>query len=115
LNRPHTCVSEVIASHGEPPWTERLIETDQVTADLICRAPGDSSRRHYHPGHDEFWVVMGGEQVWEIEGQEPIHAKTGDILRALKGKAHIIRTVGDGPALRLAINDRQGRTEAVVD
>ena len=43
------------------------------------------------------------ELVWEIEGEEPIHAKTGDIVLVPKGKAHNIRTVGDRPSLRLAI------------
>jgi len=103
LNRLHNRVSELMNSHGEPPWFERLIQNEQVAANLICRAPGDTSRRHYHPEHDEFWVVMGGELVWEIEGEEPIHARVGDIVRVPKGRAHNIRTVGNGPSLRLAI------------
>lgn len=52
---------------------------------------------------DEFWIVMGGELIWEIEAEEPIHAHSGDIVRVLRCKAHNIRTVGDGPSLRLAI------------
>jgi len=64
---------------------------------------GNSSRRHYHPDNDEFWVVMGGELRWEIEGQEPICAKTGDIVRVPRKTAHNIVTVGDEPSLRLAI------------
>lgn len=103
LNRIQNRVSEVVAACGEPPWAERLVENEQVMANLICRAPGDSSRRHYHEDHDEFWVVMGGEFMWEIEGQEPIHAKTGDIMFVSKGLAHNIRTIGNGPSLRLAI------------
>jgi quercetin dioxygenase-like cupin family protein len=46
---------------------------------------------------------MGGELVWEIEGEEPLHAKTGDIVLVPKGKAHNIRTVGKKPSMRLAI------------
>ncbi len=103
LNRLQNRVSKVVSARGDPPWVERLVVNEQVAANLICAGPGSSSRRHYHPDHDEFWVVMQGELIWEIEGEEPIHAETGDIVRVPKGKAHNIRTVGDGPSLRLAI------------
>lgn len=46
---------------------------------------------------------MGGELTWEIETEEPIHAHSGDVVRVPKHKAHNIRTIGDGPSLRLAI------------
>lgn len=103
LNQVHNRISDVVSERGDPPWSERLVETGEVMANLICRGPGDSSRRHYHKDHDEFWVVMGGELVWYIEGMEPLHARTGDIVMVPKGKAHHIVTVGNGPSLRLAI------------
>ena len=103
LNRLHNRISDIVTAKGDPPWSERLIQNEQVMANLICRAPGDTNRRHHHPDHDEFWVIMGGELIWEIEGQEPVHARTGDIVRAPKGKNHLIRTVGNEPSLRLAI------------
>jgi quercetin dioxygenase-like cupin family protein len=99
LNR----VSGVVAEHDGPTWAERLIENEQVMATLISCEPGNSSRRHYHPEHDEFWIVMGGELVWEIEDQDPIHATVGDIVRVPKGAPHHITTVGDQTSLRLAI------------
>lgn len=102
LNELHNRVSKVVSARGDPPWVERLVLTEQVAATLICAAPGTSSRRHYHPDQDEFWIVMGGELIWEIETEEPIHAHSGDIVRVPK-KAHNIRTSGDGPSLRLAI------------
>ena len=46
---------------------------------------------------------MGGELRWEIEGEEPMLARNGDIMLVPKGKAHNIVTVSEGPALRLAI------------
>jgi mannose-6-phosphate isomerase-like protein (cupin superfamily) len=104
LNRLQNRVSEVVAARGDPPWTELLVQTEQVEANLICQTPGNTSRRHYHEDSDEFWIVMGGEFLWEIEGEEPISAKTGDVMRVPMGKAHNIRTVGSGPSLRLAIS-----------
>ena len=103
VNRIHNCASGLVASKGSPPWSELLILTDEVQAVLICQAPGETSRRGYSPDYDEFWVVLGGEMVFEIEEEEPFHAKTGDVVFGPKGKANFIRMVGDGPALRLGI------------
>jgi quercetin dioxygenase-like cupin family protein len=103
LNRIQNRVEEVVAAHGEPPWIVRLVLTDEVVATLICTPHGNSSRRHSHPDNDEFWVVMGGELRWEIEGEEPMLARNGDIMLVPKGKAHNIVTVSEEPALRLAI------------
>ena len=103
LNQYQSRVDDVVARLGEPPWVERIVMGDNICANLICMPPGNSSRRHYHPENDEFWIVMGGELVWHIEGQTPIPASRGDIMRVPKGLAHNIVTVGDGPSLRLAI------------
>ena len=96
-------VAEVVREHGEPPWNERVIVNETCVATLICSPPGNTSRRHYHPDNDEFWIVMGGELLWEIGDEEPILARTGDIMQVPKGVPHNIRTIGDGPSLRLAI------------
>ena len=40
---------------------------------------------------------------WEVEGEEPRLAGTGDIMLVPKGRAHNIVTVSDEPALRFAI------------
>ena len=103
LNRLQNRLDDIVKAKGDPPWVERIAMDGRILASLICMPPGNTSRRHYHPDDDEFWVVMGGELVWEIEGQEPMRAETGDIMRVPKGLAHNIRTVGDGPSLRLAI------------
>lgn len=96
-------VAEVVKQHGEAPWTERVIVNETRIATLICSPPRNNSRRHCHPENDEFWIVMGGELLWEIGDDEPIHAKERDIMQVPKGVAHNIRTIGDGPSLRLAI------------
>lgn len=103
LNQVQNRVSELCEQKGDAPWVERLVLTDEVVATLICMPPGNSSRRHCHPDNDEFWIVMAGELVWEIEGEDPIQANEGDIMRVPKGKAHNIVTVGDSASLRLAI------------
>ena len=102
-NLIHTRVEEVERRKGPPPWSETIILNEHIQANLICHAPGMTNRAHYHPEHDEFWVVLKGELVWELDGEAPIHARTGDVVLAPRGKTHLIRTVGSGPSLRLAI------------
>ena len=103
LNRLQNSVGDIVAAKGEPPWVERIVLSGGMCANLICAPPGNSSRRHYHPDDDEFWIVMGGEMLWEVEGHAPMQAKNGDIMYVPKGLAHNIVTVGDGPSLRLAV------------
>jgi len=103
MERFHSRLEELIASKGLPPWAERVVLTDEVQAVAICQAPGGTSRRGYSPTYDEFWVVLAGEMVFEIEGQTPFHAKAGDVVFGPKGRSNFIRIVGDKPAIRLGV------------
>ena len=92
------------ARHGEPPWGERVVSTDQMQGTLICQSPGHVNDRHYH-NQDEWWVIMEGEIHWEIEGfPEPVKAKAGDIVLVPKRHYHHIHVKGDKQAIRLAIS-----------
>jgi quercetin dioxygenase-like cupin family protein len=102
-NLLHTKLDEVLATMGPPPWSQRLVLTDRIQGVLICQAPGKGNRTHFHTVEDEWWVILGGELVWEFEGQPPIHAKKGDVVFAPHPMKHHIYVVGDEPALRLAI------------
>ncbi|MDP3064219.1 MAG: cupin domain-containing protein [Chloroflexota bacterium] len=102
-NQVLTHLWELVKQKGPPPWSQRIIYNKDVQATLICRAPGGANRPHYHSDNDEFWLVLQGEMVWEIEGMQPVHAVPGDVVLVPTGKAHLIRTVGDGPSLRFAI------------
>ena len=99
-----TNLEEVKSRHGDPPWIERLVSTDEMQSMLICQPPGHPNDKHYH-NHDEWWLVMEGEIHWEIEGQsEPVKAKTGDFVFVPKRHYHHIHVKGDKPAIRLAIS-----------
>jgi quercetin dioxygenase-like cupin family protein len=92
------------ARHGDPPWAERVVVTDQMQGTLICQAPGHPNDNHYHH-HDEWWLVMEGEIHWEIEGQSGrTKAKAGDFVYVPKECFHHIHVVGEQPAIRLAIS-----------
>lgn len=100
----HARLAEIKKRHGDPPWSERVVETENAIGTLICQAPGHPNDRHYHI-RDEWWLVMEGEILWEMEGrEEPVRAKAGDFIFAPKGVFHHIHPVGDAPTIRLAIS-----------
>lgn len=102
LNATHVSTEEIIARHGPPPWSERIILTELVQATFIYQAPGQGNRRHYHATENEFWVILKGQLKWEFD-DETVIAKTGDIVLAKANRWHKITVLGDEPAVRLAI------------
>ncbi len=99
----HISTQEVMARHGKPPWSERLLEDGRNYAVLICNDPGQSNDAHVHPDFNEWWIVMKGELIWEIADYPPIHAKKGDIIFSPAGTRHFITTVGSESSLRLGV------------
>jgi len=97
-------LADIKSRHGDPPWVEFLVSTDEMQSVLICQPSGHPNDKHYHH-HDEWWLVMEGEIHWEIEGQsEPVKAKAGDFVFVPKEHYHHIHVKGDKPAIRLAIS-----------
>ena len=97
-------LDDVKSRHGDPPWNDSVVFTDEMQGTLICQSPGHPNDKHYHK-HDEWWLVMEGEIHWEIEGQsEPVKAKTGDFVFVPKHHYHHIHVKGNKPAIRLAIS-----------
>ena len=100
----HARIAEIKARHDDPPWSERVVDTDYVRGTVICQPPGQVNDRHYHL-QDEWWYIVEGEIDWEMEGrEEPVRAKQGDFVFAPKNVFHHIHPVGDKPSIRLAIS-----------
>jgi quercetin dioxygenase-like cupin family protein len=99
-------LDDLIAGHGEPPWSEPLVLTDEIQAFLICQPPGQPCDTHYHQ-HDEWWVVLRGEITWHIEDQpEPIRARAGDFVLCPKYRWHHLEPTGTELTVRIAIDAR---------
>lgn len=88
---------------GDKSWSQRLINTENNSATLICQLPGEGNRLHYHDNWNEWWYIVDGEWEWEIEGAKII-VKKGDIVFIEKGRIHKITAVGNRPAIRLAVS-----------
>ena len=84
-------------------WSHRLINTENNSATLISQIPGEGNRRHYHPNWNEWWYIIKGQWLWEIEGQEFL-INEGDIVFIEKNKKHKITAAGTESAIRLAVS-----------
>ena len=96
-------LEEVKRRNGEPPWSDRVIISDEFTVTAICQPAGLQGDRHYH-FKDECWFVAEGEIIWNMGDDVRIHAKAGDFVLAPKHTWHLIQPVGDGPSIRVAIS-----------
>jgi len=88
---------------GTSGWAARVAHNDRFQSVLICQAPGEGNRKHYHPDSDEFWYIVDGELEWWIDGHGTRKVSKGDFVCVKAKVGHQITCVGDKPAIRLAI------------
>ncbi len=96
-------LEEIKQRNGKPPWSDRVIVSDDFVVTAICQTPGHEGDRHYHI-KDECWFVAEGEIIWNMGDGRQIHARAGDFVLAPKNMWHLIQPSGDGPSIRLAIS-----------
>ena len=84
-------------------WSHRVINTENNSATLISQIPSEGNRLHYHPNWNEWWYIIDGSWIYEVEGKKIVVSK-GDIVFIPKGKWHRIEATGDKPAIRLAVS-----------
>ena len=97
-----TRTGDLLASSDQRRFT--IIEDAVNTLYLIRERPGDVSSVHWHFDFDEWWVIGGGELLFEVgEGRPKLCAQGGDILFTPRGFRHQIATIGDGVSLRMPV------------
>ena len=97
-----TRTGDLLTSSDQRRFT--IIEDDLNTMYLIRERPGDVSNAHWHFDFDEWWVIGGGELLFEVgEGRPKLHARDGDIVFTPRGFRHRIATVGDDVSLRMPV------------
>jgi quercetin dioxygenase-like cupin family protein len=103
-NQQITNIPELINHYGmDSSWSHTVINSSSNSATLICQLPGEGNRRHYHPLWDEWWFIIEGTWIWEIEGKKNKIQK-GDIVFIERNKVHRIIADGDSAAIRLAVS-----------
>jgi quercetin dioxygenase-like cupin family protein/CMP-N-acetylneuraminic acid synthetase len=103
-NEPLVNIAELISTkNNDVSWCHRLVNTESNSATLISQLPGEGNRLHFHPEWNEWWYIVDGSWIRQIEGVDTIVNK-GDFVFMPKNKRHKITATGDKPAIRLAVS-----------
>lgn len=103
-NKEVVNVPDLIKKYGtNNSWSHTLINSLSNSATLICQMPGEGNRRHFHPDWDEWWYIVKGEWIWEIDGVENKICE-GQVIFIERNKIHKITASGKDAAIRLAVS-----------
>ncbi len=102
-NKLITYLPDAVTQMGEPPWNKRIVDTENNSMCIICQNPGEGNRKHYHHNWNEWWYILQGEWLFEIEGKNH-HVVEGDVVFIEKNKVHKITALGATPAIRMAVS-----------
>ncbi|HKI58791.1 MAG TPA: cupin domain-containing protein [Trueperaceae bacterium] len=67
-----------------------LFESERLTFDLYCLRPGQSQRVHAHTGSDKVYVVLEGEALFDVDGDQELLPE-GTAVIARSGESHGVR------------------------
>ena len=73
---------------GKRSWSDLAVRKNRAHANIICgygadvKAPAGRPRALSHRLLAEMWVIMRGQQSYDIEGLPPFTASTGDVVYA---------------------------------
>jgi len=85
--------------HDCDAW--HLVKDPQLTVIEELMPPGAAEVRHYHKKAQQFFYILTGEAIMEVEG-DPVLVSAGSGIRILPGVWHQIRNPSSS-ALRLLV------------
>jgi len=80
-----------------------LVNEEQLSVIEEFMPPGAAEIRHYHENAQQFFYILTGEVIMEIEGETTLLA-AGSGIRVLPQKRHQIRNPSSGPVRFLVIS-----------
>ena len=80
----------------------------QIGVNINVLAPGQPLGMYHRENHPEGFLVLSGECLLIVEGQERTLA-AWDFVHCPPGTAHVLVGAGDGPSVVLAVGARGGR------
>ena len=99
-------VSRVNAEHyrwGHECDAWHLVKDPQLTVIEELIPPGAAEVRHYHKKAQQFFYILSGEAMMEVEG-EPVIVPAGSGIHIMAGVRHQIRNPSSGPLRLLVIS-----------
>ena len=103
-NKQITNIKDLMKKNSKDnSWFHTLVNTENNSCTLLNQMPGEGNRKHYHAKWNEWWLIIRGEWLFEIE-KEIFNVKEGDLVFIQKGKRHKITAIGKEIATRLAVS-----------
>ena len=103
-NKEKVVLEDILRRYGQDKsWSHTVVNSPSNSATLIAQLPGEGNRKHFHPDWDEWWYIVQGEWIWNIEGEDKI-IKKGEIVFIERGRKHQITASGTDMAIRLAVS-----------
>jgi mannose-6-phosphate isomerase-like protein (cupin superfamily) len=109
-------VSRVNAEHyrwGDHCDAWHLVKDDQLTVIEELIPPGAAEVRHYHERAQQFFYVLAGEVLIEIEGKNTL-LPAGSGIRVLPGTRHQVRNPSSSPVRLLVISNPPSRGDRIL-
>lgn len=89
-----------------------LIQQPNMSVIRERMPPGTSETRHFHRGIRQYFHILAGELLLEIE-REPYLLGAGNGMEVAPGQIHQAQNIGTGPVEFLVISDGMSRTDRV--
>ena len=102
-NRPHYKLSDVLAAHSTPSWSQTVVQDEHFTGRFIQMAPGEKTKRLFYADNEMFWVVQVGQMRVHVEGMDPFTAGKSTIVQIPARTLFHVETIGDAPVLRFEV------------
>ena len=84
---------EHFGTSATKPYHSRLFESPRLALGLYCLEPGQAQALHAHQSQDTFYVVLEGEGLFSIGGEEETVGE-GTIVWAPAGVEHGVQNRG---------------------
>jgi mannose-6-phosphate isomerase-like protein (cupin superfamily) len=110
-------VSRVNAEHyrwGVDCDAWHLVKNENLTVIEEMIPPGSVEKRHHHAKAQQFFYILSGEALMEVEGKTTL-LSAGSGLRVMPGMRHQIRNPSSGPVRLLVISNPPSHGDRIYD
>jgi uncharacterized cupin superfamily protein len=97
--------SEKRPSGSECPFEGGAVEFEQLGVRIHVLQPGESNGWYHHESHQEDFLVLAGECILLVEGEER-RLKQWDFFHSPAGTEHIFVGAGEGPCAIFMVGAR---------
>jgi mannose-6-phosphate isomerase-like protein (cupin superfamily) len=91
-----------------------LVNDEQLSVIEEFMPPGAAEIRHHHQKAQQFFYILSGEVLMEVEGETTL-LRAGSGIRVLPGKRHQIRNPSSGAVRFLVISHPKNHGDRIDD